>query len=133
METEKKASEVPAVKDAESERPIPTSWRPVIREIVSAFVRHDYQLSNGVIGVDSVPAEDAERIGKYIQSYGAELIELPEEAWASSSVCIWMGNRWDALIDLWSRSEGRSDLVLHLHISEASGSFKFRIYMVYVP
>jgi hypothetical protein len=131
MKTEINVSQVSAVKDDESEHPIPTAWRPVIREIVSAFVKHDYQLTNGVSNVAPVPAETAERIANYIQSYGAELIELPEETWASS-VCIWMGNRWEALIDLWSRSEGRSDLVLSLEVSEASDGFKFTIYMVYV-
>lgn len=132
MKTERNASQVPAVKDGKSERPIPTAWRPVITEIVSAFVKQDYQLTNGVSSVAPVPAETAEGIANYIQSYGAELIELPEETWASS-VCIWMGNRWEALIDLWSRSEGRSDLVLSLNVSEASDGFKFTIYMVYVP
>jgi hypothetical protein len=125
-------SQVPAIKDAESERPIPSAWRPVIKEIVSAFVRHDYQLSNGIAGVTPVSTEAADQIRKSIQGYGAELVELPEAAWASS-VCIWAGNHWDALIDLWSVSEGRSDLVLSLQVAEVGGSFEFSIYMVYVP
>jgi len=79
-----------------------------------------------------VSSETAEHIEKYIQHYGEELVELPEEAW-DSSVCIWMGVRWDALIDLWTSSEGRSDLVLSLRVSEDGGGFKFDVYMVYVP
>ena len=59
-------------------------------------------------------------------------MELPEETW-DSSVCIWMGVRWDALIDLWTSSEGRSDLVLSLRVSEDGSGFKFDVYMVYVP
>lgn len=125
-------SQVLAIKDEESERPIPTAWRPVIREIVRALLGHDYQLSIGVSGVASVSLETAEQIRQYIQDYGAELIELPEETWASS-VCIWMDCRWDALIDLWTLSEGRSDLVLSLQISEAGSGFEFNVYMVYVP
>jgi hypothetical protein len=79
-----------------------------------------------------VQADTAEQIENYIKNYGAELIELPEETW-DSSVCSWAGTRWDALIDLWSSSEGRSDLVLSLHVSEKDNSFEFSVYMVYVP
>ena len=125
-------SKVLAIKDEEVERPIPTAWRPTIREIVRAFVREDYQLSGGVSGVAPVSPETAEQISKYIQDYGAKLIELSEETWVSS-VCIWMGNRWDVLVDLWTVSEGRSDLVLSLQISEVGSDYEFSIYMIYVP
>lgn len=126
------ASEVIAVKDEETERPIPSAWRLVIREIVGAFVRHDYHLGAGIPGVAQISAETATQIQNYIQDYGATLIDLPDETW-NSSVCIWMGTRWDALIDLWTVSEGRSDLVLSLHVTEADGGFLFRLHMVYVP
>lgn len=132
MNSGKNEMVVLAIKDAESELPIPTAWRPVICRVVDAFVRHDYQLSTGVPGVAPVSAKTAEHIKSYIQDYGAELVALPEETWASS-VCIWQGDRWDALIDLWSLSEGRSDLVLSLRVSETQGSFEFVVYMVYVP
>jgi hypothetical protein len=132
MNSGKNEPAVLAIKDAESELPIPTAWRPVIYRVVDAFVRHDYQLNAGVPGVARVPAKTAEHIKSYVQDYGAELVALPEETWASS-VCIWRGDRWDALIDLWSLSEGRSDLVLSLQVSEAQGGFEFVVYMVYVP
>lgn len=121
-----------AIKDAESQLPIPTVWRPVICRVVDAFVHHDYQLNVDIPGVAPVSANTAEHIKSYIQEYGAELVALPEETWASS-VCIWQGDRWDALIDLWSRAEGRSDLVLSLQVSEAQDGFEFVVYMVYVP
>jgi hypothetical protein len=127
-----KDSQVLAVKDEESELAIPTAWRPVIEEIVSAFVRHDYQLTAGVHGVKPVSSDTADQIRSYILGYGEELSELPEETWASS-VCIWMGSQWDALIDLWTLSEGRSDLVLSLKVAEGNDGFEFSIYMVYVP
>lgn len=132
MNSSKNEPVVLAIKDAESELPIPTAWRPVICRVVDAFVRHDYQLNAGVPGVAPVSTKTAEHIKSYIQDYGAELIALPEETWASS-VCIWQGDRWDALIDLWSLSEGRSDLVLSLQVSEAEGGFEFVVYMIYVP
>ena len=125
-------SEIPAVKDEETERPIPAAWRPTIREIVSAFVRHDYHLAAGIPGVAQIPDETATQIRNYIQGYGATLIDLPDETWKSSS-CIWTGRRWDALIDLWTVSEGRSDLELSLRVTEGDGGFLFHIYMVYVP
>lgn len=132
MKINRENSQIPAIKDEKSEHPIPTTWCPVIREIIRAFSHHDYRLSTGVPGVVSISPEKAEQIEAYIQDYGADLIELPEDAWASS-VCIWMGSRWDALIDLWTSSEGRSDLVLSLQVSEAGGGFEYNVYMVYVP
>lgn len=126
------SAELP-VKDEESQRPIPTMWRPTIRQITSAFACHDYQLAKGISGVDAVPSDTAEGIRRYIADYGEELIELSEETW-KSSVCIWMGNRWDVLVDLWTVAEGRSDLVLQLRIYETGdGDYKFSVYMVYVP
>jgi hypothetical protein len=132
MDSDKNEPLVLAVKDTELEHPIPTVWRPVISRVVNALVRHDYQLNAGVPGVVPVSAETAEQIRACIQDYGAELVDLPQETWASS-VCIWQGNRWDALIDLWSLSEGRSDLVLSLQVSEDQSCIEFTIYMVYVP
>lgn len=121
-----------AVKDPDKERPIPTAWRSTIKAIVHALVVRDYQLNSGVSGVAPVSAETANHIKKYVESYGAELVELPDEAW-ETSVCIWTGSRWDALIDLWSASEGRSDLVLSLQVQESVAGIEFHIYMVYVP
>jgi hypothetical protein len=132
MQIKNAGAEVLAIKDEKTERPIPSAWRPVFRKVVQAFVHQDYQVSAGVPGVASIPEETVSQIKDYIQDYGETLIELPEEAW-DTSVCIWVGNRWDALIDLWTLSEGRSDLVLSAHISEYAGGFVFHINMVYVP
>jgi hypothetical protein len=128
----KSYTEVLAVKDESHERPIPSAWRPVFREIVRAFVRRDYRLSAGVPGVAPVTNDTAAHIAKYVENYGETLVELPEETW-DSSVCIWLGDRWDALVDLWTRAEGRSDLVLSARIFESDMGFQFQIHMVYVP
>jgi hypothetical protein len=132
MNHRKSDSEVLPVKDESRERPIPSSWRPVFRNIVDAFVQRDYELRAGVQGVAPVSAETAAHIKNYIESYGETLVGLPEETW-NSSVCIWQGDRWDALVDLWTLAEGRSDLVLSARVFEADSGFKFHIYMVYVP
>ena len=125
-------SEVPITKDTEDEGLIPSAWRPVLTQIVDAFVRHDYCLSDGVPGIAPVLEETAAQIERYIKNYGATLIQLPKESW-NTSVCIWMGDRWDALIDLWTAEEGSSDLVLQVRISEISDGYVMTVYMVYVP
>ena len=82
--------------------------------------------------VAPVSRDTAEQIERYIQDYGETLVELPEETW-DSSVCMWMGKRWEVMIDLWTAGEGRSDLVLTVRVSETKAGFIFEIYMVYVP
>jgi hypothetical protein len=132
MSTKIGGFEIPAVKDEENERPIPTVWRPVIREIVNAFVRQDYHLKTRPPGVAPISDETAIQIKNYVQQYGETLVELSDETW-ETSVCVWTGSQWEALVDLWTLSEGRSDLVLSLDVSEGDSGFLFEIYMVYVP
>ena len=74
----------------------------------------------------------AEHIEAYVKHYGETLIELPEETW-KSSVCIWTGHHWDAIVDLWTSREGRSDLVPQVFVTEIEGGFNFDIHMAYVP
>ena len=124
--------EVAAIKNGTSERPIPTVWRPAFCHIVDAFVRGDYLLSDGVAGVDAVSEEAASRIQSYLSDYGATLKSLPDETW-NSSVCIWTGNYWDVLVDLYTNEEGASDLALNARVNETSHGFKIEIHMVYVP
>ena len=120
------------VKDEDEQQPIPTAWRPAFREIVNAFVQNDYQLSNGVDCVQPVSAKTAKQIKEYIDDYGETLVPLPEKTWASS-ICMWMGKKWEVLIDLWTKGEGRSDLVLSALVSETKDGFQIKIEMVYVP
>jgi hypothetical protein len=119
-------------KDAENQGPVPSAWRSILTEVIAAFVHKDYQLSTGIPGVAPVPAATAEQVKNYIGDYRATLIDLPESTW-NTSVCIWVGNRWDVLIDLSKQEEGSSDLVLQAQIFEANGSYIVHVYMVYVP
>ena len=123
-------TEVPVTKGAEG--PIPSAWRPTLKNIVDAFARHDYRLANGVAGVAPVSEETATQIHSYIQEYGAKLVPLPQESWATS-VCIWYADHWDALIDLWTEEEGPSDLVLQVQVSEIGIEPLVTVHMVYVP
>lgn len=123
---------VPVTKDSENEGPIPSAWRPTLKEIVDAFVRLDYGLADGVPGVAPVSEETALQIREYIEEYGARLVALPEATW-DTSVCIWMGNHWDALVDLWTEEEGSSDLVLQVRLAEAADGYAVTVHLVYVP
>ena len=125
-------TEVPVTKDSGNEGPIPSAWRSTLKNIVDAFVRHDYSVADGLAGVAPVLEETAMQIHTYIHEYGAKLVPLPQASWATS-VCIWTGDHWDALIDLWTEEEGRSDLVLQVHVSEVDSEFLVTVYMVYVP
>ena len=102
------------------------------REIVDAFIAGDFELGAGVEGVPPVSADRAAQIRDYVDGYGATLVALPDETW-SSSVCIWYGDHWAALVDLWTEQEGRSDLVLHTRVKELDSGFSIEVDLVYVP
>ncbi len=124
---------VPVEKSEDNEQPVPTDWRGVLKAIVKSFVKRDYQLDEDVAGVVKVSQETATQIQKYIDDYGEELVELPDETW-KSSVCTWIDPHWDVLVDLWTEGEGRSDLVLHAQVTESNGDgYTISVYMVYVP
>lgn len=103
-----------------------------MKDIVDAFVRQDYRLADGVIGVTPVSEQTATQIREYIEEYDAKLVELPQETW-NTSVNIWMRDHWDALIDLWTEEQGSSDLVLQVRVSEAGSGYVVTVHMVYVP
>lgn len=121
-----------AVKDEEAAHPIAASCRPMLRKVVSAFVRGDYQLSQLIEGVSPVPPDVAAHIQDYIAGYGETLVELPEETWSTSCVQ-WMWSYWDVLVDLYTEREGASDLVLTRRMDEVEGKPQFTVGLVYVP
>jgi len=118
--------------EKEEELPIPHLWRPTFKAIVSAFAQKDYKLNLGVKSVNPVSDITAKQIKEYIEDYGEVLIELPEETW-NSSVYICYGDYWNVLIDLFTKDEGRSDLVLNAEVREINGSYVYDIRLVYVP
>jgi hypothetical protein len=124
--------EIIAVHDEENERPIPTLWRTTFTEIVRSFVAKDYKVAADINGLISISDEISKQIHDYIRDYDEVLMELPEESW-QTSVCIWMGSRWDVLIDLWTIGEGCSDLVLKANVSQVGDNYEFEVEMVYVP
>lgn len=125
-------NEIKSSKDEEKQQPIPSAWRQTICEIVEAFKRGDFQLSNSVTGVRQLSLKDAERIERNIEKYGAHLTSLPADTW-ETSVCQWMRGYWNALIDLYTFEEGASDLALSVRVYEAVEGYEFQIESVYVP
>lgn len=121
------------LQDEDEAHPVPTAWRPVLKEIVQAFVEGDYALARGVSSVAPVSAETAEQIREYIADYGETLAELPEETW-ETSIAQWTGRHWDVMVDLWTEESGQSDMVLDARVLRAADdSFQIRIHLVYVP
>ena len=125
-------SKVAVEKNEEEEGPIPHVWRPIFKDIVKAFVNKDYNLSSGIKNVNTVSKSTAKQIKEYIEDYGEELIELPEETW-ESSVYICYGDYWNILIDLFTKGEGLSDLALNAKVIEKDNNYVVDINLVYVP
>ena len=125
-------ADIPVVRDADDERPIPSAWRPVLADIVGAFASHDYRLERGIPGVAPVSDATATQIREAIEDYGDALTALPDAAW-ETSVCIWTGDHWDVLVDLWTEDEGASDLALQVRVVGSDGEYVFDVHMVFVP
>lgn len=120
------------INNAESELPVPIEWRATLCEIVKSFVAKDYSLSSPLPMVTPISTVVSHHIESYISDYGEELSLLPEDTW-NYSVYMWQGDYWVVLVDLWTNSEGHSDLVLNVRIYQSEGTFKFNVEMVYVP
>ncbi|WP_282048858.1 DUF7668 domain-containing protein [Maribacter aquivivus] len=124
--------EIIVEKNEEEEGQIPHVWRPTIKEIVRAFVKKDYALNTRIENVSPISETTAKQIKEYIEDYGEELVELPEDTWITS-VYIYYGGYWNLLIDLWTKDKGMSDLVLNLEVREKNDKYVVQIELVYVP
>lgn len=125
--------EVPVPYDPEFQSPIPTIWRDTIILIVDAFKDKDFAGLNTITNVELIDLEYASELAEYIVDYGAHLISLSKDTW-NTSVCLYMEDEfWKAIIDLFTAEEGRSDLILDLHIFKKQNQFEFQINGIYVP
>ena len=120
------------VQDLDHAHPIATAWRPMLSEIVLALSEGDYRLSRTIPGVSPVDEQTAMQVHEYLEDYGATLTALPAESWATSCAQ-WMGSYWDVLIDLWTKEEGASDLVLCGRMRIVDQLPVFTVELVYVP
>jgi hypothetical protein len=118
-------------KNEDEELLVPTIWRPTLSRIVNSFKAGDFQLM-GISNVDPLSPEKAELINRSIQYYGSALVSLPEESW-ETSVYIWMLDYWEVMVDLFTSSDGLSDLVLFARVFEAADGYRFKVQSVHVP
>ncbi|MEP7706758.1 hypothetical protein [Paraglaciecola sp. 25GB23A] len=121
-----------ALKDLEKAHPIASYWRPLICEVVNAIVEGDYSLSRKFQDTVSIPDDTATANRNYISDYGETLVPLQNETW-ESSCAQWMGDHWDIIIDLFTESEGLSDLVLTGKVCENNVKIQFKVGLIYVP
>ena len=111
------------------QQPVPERWRDVLAQVADGIASGDFGRLTLVPGVEPVSGATAAQIRSYVSGYPATLVPLPVESW-ETSVCIFNGEEWEVLVDLWTREEGRSDLVLHAFISQGN---VVRVHAVYVP
>lgn len=119
-------------KDPDHELPIATPWRPVLKQVVGAFVKADYRLASGVPDVAPISAAKARQIRAYLKDYGETLVELADDTW-KTSISRWMEDYWEVLVDLWTEESGRSDMVLSARVYETKVGFRFEVLSVHVP
>lgn len=120
-------------KDETGAHPVPQAWRSAIVEIVGSFVREDYSPQcAGEVVVLPVDSRTRAIIEYAVSGYGETLTSLPAETW-DSSVCQWMWDYWDLVVDLWTVESGRSDLVLELRVYESGDRYIIEVASVRVP
>jgi hypothetical protein len=116
---------------SDGEHPVPSTWRSVFEDIVRAFAAGDFQLIERTVdGVAPIDEERAKHFELCADSYGDTIIELDPEVWDRSIYARTFGG-WQFLIDLTTRSEQVSDLVLHAKFDEATRLLELQ--SVHVP
>jgi len=117
----------------DDEPPVPTAWRPVLTAMVDCLVAGDYTCA-GIDGVEPASETSAEISRSNVEDYDDEvtLVPLPAESW-DTSIATWQGGYWEVLVDLFTEQDGRSDLVLHVKVTETADGYSFSPGLVYVP
>lgn len=121
-----------AIKDLERAHPVASAWRPTFAAVIEALANADYERMSAMDGVEPLSDGTSRQIRDYVADYGEALIPLPEQAWDSSEAQ-WMGDRWDVLVDLWTKESGPSDMVLDAKVKEIGDGIRVEIHAVYVP
>ncbi|WP_335951782.1 DUF7668 domain-containing protein [Acinetobacter beijerinckii] len=126
------STDVPVLYDKDTATPVPSVWRETLIKIIEAFKNNDLASINQIEGVQNIELEHLQEIAENITDYGEKLVSLPDETWDSSQA-YWMGFCWNIILDLFTESEGRSDLILSIRIFETDGVFEYSIQDMYVP
>ena len=101
-------------------------------QIADRLVEGDYSLRSRPPHVAPVDDDLAELIEHQVASYGDELSGLLDETW-DRAVYLWMGEHWEVLVDLCTKTEGVSDLGLFVKVFEQAEDFRFQVWSVHVP
>ena len=116
----------------DGEHPVPEIWRSKFSDIAAGLAIGDYRLDNSPIdGLEPIDTITANRMAENVAAYGGQLTSLSDATW-STSVCRWMGDHWQVLVDLSTTTEPVSDLTLHAKVFDADCS-RIRIVSVHVP
>jgi hypothetical protein len=112
---------------------VPDVWHPTLSAIVASLEREDAVIAAELPAVNPVSDDLSNVCRDAIRRYGdVRLVPLPTDTWGTS-VCLWRGDRWQCLVDLWTEEEGRSDLVLDVDVFEEGGGYRYSINLVHVP
>ena len=87
-------------------------------------------MEHSINGVAAVDEETAKQFELCANSYGDTIVELNPEVW-DRSIYAHSCSGWQFLIDLTTRKERVSDLVLHAKFDEATGLLE--LHSVHVP
>lgn len=120
------------LKKDDGEHPVPDDLRHRFRDLVSAFVSEDFQLSrHAVEGVSSIDADTATFIAGQVAAYGDGLVPLNDRVW-QRSVYRWMDGYWEFVLDLSTVHEPVSDLALHAKLVDDQNA-RLEVWSVHVP
>ena len=115
------------------EHPVPERWRPLLAEIVHRLVIKDYAgLSrDGFVAYTSDPSDES--IGRWIEDYPWNLVDLPDRAWDfSDHSSVEDEDTWYVRLDLWTAEEGLSDLSLEATVRDDGSQISVMIGNVHV-
>ena len=116
----------------DEEHPVPEALRPRFRNLVSALVAGDFELSrHELAGVSPLDANTAQFIAGQIAAYGDDLSPLSDEVWRLSTYR-WMDGHWAFLIDLSTTQEAVSDLALHAKLFDGQDG-RIEVWSVHLP
>ncbi len=122
-------SEIEAEKIVGNQQPIPARWRLVLKQIADAFANGRVPTGDGIRSTNAQVAKiNFDNIEHYPDATGP----LRDVAW-ETSMCAWMGDHWEALVDLTTLSGARSDLVLHANVFDLHDHVEIEPGLIYVP
>ncbi|MBL4537636.1 MAG: hypothetical protein JKP96_03110 [Oceanicaulis sp.] len=119
-------------KEKDLELPVPDEWREVIVQIVASLISGVEEFNSDKCHINSIPKSEGARIAEAIAEYGDHLVPLTSKAW-ETSIYQYDEDFWTVLVDLCTRREGSSDLVLFIKVEELATGYSFTVEDVHVP